>query len=629
MCTIVPMKMNKILTGKRKDMKKHLFIGTASMILAVLPLISYGKTELVNSGKSKYRIIVPKSALEVEKYAALELQDHLKKISGAKLPIVTDAVKPSRGDILLGRNQYFSKIKFSVNFKKLGKEGFAIKTHGKNLIIAGNGRGLLYGVYTFLEKYLGCRWYTAEVSHIPKKKTIVLEDIEDIQVPVLEFREIYYSGAMDPAFAGIHKLNGNISKVGIRNNTPERKGISQERHGGWGYWCHSFYNLVPPETYFKKHPEYYSMINGARKHQNTQLCLSNSDVLKITLKKLKKEMAKPEKDLPVWADKYSYFWSVSQNDGGGQCQCPECTKLNSKEGTPMGSMLPFVNKVAEQFPDKKIATLAYVYSRRAPKHCKPASNVAIQLCGIETGRRAANIPIENGIHANFGRDMREWGKISDHIIVWDYVVQFQNLMAPFPNLRVLQPNMQFFVKNNAKGVFEQGNREKGGEFCELRAYVLAKLLWDPGCDVDAVMNDFLNGYYGKAGPAIRKYIDLMHDNLEKSGATLSIDGNPGRHRNGYLSEAAVKTYNKLFDEAEKQVKDNLEILFRVRTARLPVMFAQLQLGYGSVELRRKIAMEFFELLEKNEIWMLSEVDWRKDQAGNREKYRAHLNRTLK
>ncbi|MCP4643884.1 MAG: hypothetical protein GY851_25805 [bacterium] len=80
---------------------------------------------------------------------------------------------------------------------------------------------------------------------------------------------------------------------------------------------------------------------------------------------------------------------------------------------------------------------------------------------------------------------------------------------------------------------------------------------------------------------------------------------------------------------ERRAQDDPDLQGRVEVARLPIMFAQLQLGYGSVDERRAIADEFLRIAEQESIWMLSEVDWRDDQVGNRDMYKAHLESALK
>ena len=199
----------------------------------------------------------------------------------------------------------------------------------------------------------------------------------------------------------------------------------------WGMWVHTMFSLVPPEKYFDTHPEYYALMAGKR--GKTQLCLTNPDVLKITIEELGKKM----KEKPG-----AKYWSVSQMDTYGSCECNACKAIDDREGSPSGTMIEFINKVAAAFPDKVISTLAYQYTRTAPKKIKPASNVNIMLCTIECDR---NKPIDSDTSkGSFYCDLRDWSKISDNILVWDYVIQFTNMIAPFPILHVLQSNIRLF-----------------------------------------------------------------------------------------------------------------------------------------------------------------------------------------
>jgi hypothetical protein len=91
----------------------------------------------------------------------------------------------------------------------------------------------------------------------------------------------------------------------------------------------------------------------------TQLCLSNPAVLEITTQNLRKKIAQ---------NPAAKYWSVSQNDNRDYCTCDICRSLDSIEGSPSGSIINFVNKVADQFPDKMISTLAYEYGRHATKN---------------------------------------------------------------------------------------------------------------------------------------------------------------------------------------------------------------------------------------------------------------------
>lgn len=492
------------------------------------------KTNLIVNGKSGYKIVLSSGAQKWDSLAAKELRNYIKEISGADIPVVSS---PSGKDIVISIDN------------GIKKDGFAIKINGDAISITGGpGRGTLNAVYSFLEKFTGCRMYTSAVKVIPKKKNIILPQMDIKEEPVFAYRDIHYKESWNTEFSHWHKLDAD----------PESKKI-------WGLFVHTFSRLVPPEKYFKEHPEYFSELNGIRVPDG-QLCLSNPEVFRIVVEELRKRM----KDNPN-----AKIWSVSQNDNFSNCRCSECSKLDEEEGSPSGSLLNFVNKVAREFPDKIISTLAYQYTRQAPKHIKPEKNVNIMFCSIECNRSK---PLETDpSSAGFVNDLKAWSSIAKSMIVWDYVVQFKNTVSPFPNFHVLQPNIQLFKKFNADMMFQQGAGGcTGYEFGELRNYIIAKLLWNPDADVNAVMNDFLNGYYGKGGKFIRQYIDLMTNALKKSNADLLIYGNPIAPMNGYLSAGLIEKYNSLFDRAETAEKKHYDVLNRIKIARLPLKYAMLE-----------------------------------------------------
>jgi len=139
---------------------------------------------------------------------------------------------------------------------------------------------------------------------------------------------------------------------------------------------------------------------------------------------------------------------------------------------------------------------------------------------------------------------------------------------PFPNFKVLQPNIQAFRDNHAIGIMEEADyQSRGGDFEELRTYLLAKLLWNPNCDVDRVINDFMYGYYGRSGQYIRRYFDLLHDRITpETHVHLWV-----KPDNKFFSDRFVQQAEQIFDQAES-VADNEEILRRVEVARLPIMY---------------------------------------------------------
>jgi len=501
---------------------------------------------------AEYQIVVPDQANPVEQQAAEKLQHYVTEMSRKNMVVKKEGEYRSGPAFFLGQTRYAKTRK--IDFKKLKEDGFIYHPVGKDLIVAGGtGKGTLYGIYGLLEMW-GFRMYTSTAIDVPHASSISIPKTEMVAVPVVQYRTTSYRDTRDPEYTDWHRLSS-------RND--------------WGLFVHTFNELVPPDQYGKTHPEYFSLINGNRL-PGTQLCLSNREVLAVLITNLKEKMtAKPS----------ATYWSVSQNDNDQYCRCGPCTELNTKYGgVPSGSILYFVNDVAKAFPEKIISTLAYWYSRTPPQNIQAEANVNIMLCNIESKRQG---PVYETDPA-FSNELITWGKISINILIWDYNIQFANLVSPFPNLHTLKPNIKFYTDHHVNSLYMQANGQAGGEMAGLRAYMICKLMWNPDADDSAIMDEYLNGYYGEAGRYIRQYIDKMRESLVSSGFKLNIFGSPEDAKDAYLSAEMMTVYNGLFDQAEKAVANNPQMLTRVKIARLPLLYTTIQIGRNEVDTPRSM-----------------------------------------
>ena len=506
---------------------------------------------IAEDGRSKAVIVVADDACEPERHAAAELAGFLEQITGAKFETVPPPAA-GRSRLLVGpKAAKLAVPNFSIN--GLGSDGIVIRTMGEDLVLAGgHPRGTLYAVYTFLEDYVGCRWWSSKVSTIPQKQTLKVGKLNVRYVPPLEFREPFWFDAFDGDWAVRNKCNGHAHRLDAKRGG---------KHIYQGF-VHTFFPLIPPNKYFKEHPEWFSEINGKRKYEHAQLCLTNEEMRKELVKNLKARL----RNNPA-----ATIASVSQNDWHGNCQCSKCAAIDKEEGGPSGSLLRFINAVAadieEEFPHVAISTLAYQYTRKPPKYVKPRHNVIVRLCSIEC---SFSKPLADERNKKFRDDIIGWSKVCNRLYIWDYTTDFRHYVMPHPNLRVLGPNVKFFVDNNVKGIFEQGAYQSyGSEMAELRAWVLAKLLWDPTRDGQKLIDEFIDGYYGAAGPHIKAYLKVTHDAVEASGDWL---GCFSQHTAKFLSfETLSKGWGHL-KAAEEAVYNDQDLRFRVQVAQLPLMY---------------------------------------------------------
>ena len=502
----------------------------------------------VDRGRPAATILIPETAGEPERRAAEILRTSILKMSGVDLAVRASARPGGPAVAAIGFAPENLPPAVAPSLRSMRPDGFVITTSTGNLYVCGGGgRGVVYGVVHLLEKYFGCRRYSPTAEVFPQRDDLYVGCLLEVDNPVNDVRIVNGEFALDPDYRDWMRLN-------------DHRGLY-----GDGYYVHTFQRLVPWQIYFEAHPEYFALMNGKRIID--QPCLSRPQVFDIVVAKLRDEMAaQPDRKI----------WSVSQNDNSSYCQCPECLKAIEEEGSPAGPILRFVNRVAALFPDKTISTLAYQYSRPAPRLTRPLPTVEVMLCTIELDRSR---PIaEDPSSRSFVRDIEDWSRICGHLYLWDYTVNFSHHVSPFPNLHVLQPNIRFFVDHGVRKHFQQTNTSPGHEWSELKSYLLARLLWNPRVNVEEVMSDFLEGYYGPAAPFLREYVDALLGALGRSSASLDIYEPPAVHAGDYLSAADVAVYDRLFDKAEAAAAGDLEILTRVRTARLPLMYAKLEIG---------------------------------------------------
>lgn len=526
--------------GGIKPWSSSIIKGIFLFLFIVLNSMHSFSLTLVEHGKSLYTIIVSVNAGKSDLKAAEVLQQYLQKMSGVLIPVKDDSSPEGPYEILVGS----TRRTVVVDSGKIIHDGFIIETKNEKLQITGKGKGTLYGVYTFLDKYLGCRKYTSDYKYIPRKDLISIQAISDLQNPQFQFRSLYYYDAeTDQEYIDWHKLNR----------------IEDQ----WGLWGHSFFKLLSPAEYFEKHPEYFSLVNGKRKAM--QLCLTNYEVLRIVGDNLQKLIAN-EPDMQIW--------SLSQNDDFGACECEKCSVLNSRFQSYQGSLLSFVNKIAERFPDKTISTMAYTFSRKPPVGIKPLKNVNILFSTIDINRAK---PVRNDPRSElFRKEYEAWYDLSSNIIVWDYVVQFSNYFSPFPNLNTLQPNFDYISGFKPSGLFIQGSVEVPGELAGLRTYLLAKLLWNPEADTKLIQEEFLNAYYGEAATHVKEYLNLIHLNADRSWKRMDIYDNPVIPFNTYLKKSDLRSYLAILDRALKVVENDPVLYKRLQILSLPIHFAILQ-----------------------------------------------------
>ncbi|MCL2508719.1 MAG: DUF4838 domain-containing protein [Oscillospiraceae bacterium] len=529
---------------------------------------------LFEDGESDYIIVIADGAEKSIQTGARWLVEFIEEMTGAALDVVSlSALNAGDKFIALG-NTGLDSGALDGDIAQLQNEGFVKRVIDDNVFICGIGRGTMYGCASFIEEQLGCRWFTPELKVIPKNPDLAIDrNLYSIQNTQLEYRDTYWAVMSEyPEFKAFHKMN---SCFGYYNPY-----LGEEYGYGINFidFCHSMERLLTYHEYFTSHPEYFSYNRETKTRTNDQRCLSNPDVLRIVTENTIARIAA--------APAEGTIMSVSPNDNSRVCQCDGCLAVDAIYGGPSGTNIWFLNQVAEAveeaFPEREvyIDTIAYWFTQPPPE-ISPRHNVIVRLCANDS---CCIHPIDKCGHAkgesffDFFKDKPSvfadyaegWSKLCKQtgarLYIWEYTTNFKAYLTPFPNLHVFSNNIQYYIQNNVRGLFEQGDGDStNGEFAELRAYIIAKLMWTPTLDVDHMMREFMDAYYGAgAAPYVREYLDAI---TLKAINTAHIYMS-GRPEDGvYFSSSDLRKYDAIWDKAEKNAVQG-EQLDNVRRSRL-------------------------------------------------------------
>lgn len=498
---------------------------------------------IVKNNESKYHIILPKQPTNNEQFAANLLQQYFYQCYGAKVPIVSECKFKHKREICIGKTNRYSTACEKDNT-------ISIKKDNKRLIFyCQDDKYTMYSVIEFLKKYMGVEMYASNCITYRKDSSLILNDFANYEYTTPNtFRQVN----------SVFNLQDTVLCKWLRND------LYQDLFAA-GYFVHTSNKLLSPMEYYDTHPEYFALVNNERRRE--EVCYSNEEVYKIMKDNLLKAMIlQPDKQ----------WWSISQNDNDVYCQCEKCTALMKEYGSKGAPGFLLVNKMAKEFKDKQIFTLAYTYSRKAPVNINFEPNVNIMLCSIEENR---NKPIELS-QSEFVTDLYQWSKLTNNIFLWDYDVDFAYYTSPFPNLHVLQPNIQLFTNNGASMHFQQANSNTGHEFAPLKNFVLSQLLWNPSLNIDSLIENFSKAYFGPASNYILEYIkDIEAQAIKYSDSiSLGIYNAPTTYKDNILSKQNMDRFEEYFNKAEAIVANDSTYLLRVKTERLSLDYAIMEIG---------------------------------------------------
>ncbi len=567
------------------------FIQVFFLSIGLIPVdttINYGGNEytspeittpmyIVEDGASDYVIVVAETHDECIDTAAEELQMYIEKICGVKLPVVTETQTNSDKVISLGETGFSEKA--DCDYSAIKEDGFLLFSDGESFVIRGeDSRATLFGVYTFLEEYLGVRWFTPELERVPESDDIVIDAA--------------LNRVVEPSFA-VRRNDTMGTNEAYRARTKMNVSFHQNatKYGGtltYSLWDASLITLVP-KSLFAEHPEYFAMDENGNRHTD-HVCMTNPDVLDLVVKNCREIMTN--------ATNGAKFIHIGQDDNINYCHCENCEALYEKYGAVCAPTLIFTNNLADilgpEFPDYTFTFYAYNETDRPPTdttlRCRP--NVAPVLCGLHKACRSHSL-LECGAQdgddsffnlygapeTTIAEDFKVWTEISDRTYIYDYTINFLFSAQFFSNFQYMQETMKYMYDIGITGYIYNCGDGHSAAFNELRNYLLCKLQWDVNADVEYHMTDFMNAYYGEeAAPYIKEIIDIQTAQIAATAHAFDFDWH---YQSGYYP---IHTMIKLDILWQKALNAGIteEQLYNVETANLSWEFFkanQMQLEY--------------------------------------------------
>ena len=518
-------------------------ISTAAWILVLAATSSAGGQEtlapadgprhvLIGDGAFRANIVLPEQPDELETYAANELAKYAKQITAVSLPIAREPVEPKGYGIWLGRTRKAQSAGFTLTEAKLGRDGYAAEADEQGLVVVGRcPLGTLFGVYDLIEREFGVRWCEPDElgEVVPAADTLSVGTFRRQFKPSFDYRWVHSND-----WSLKQRMNVQVKVEG------KPVGVN------WKWHFHTFAILIPPEKYFDDHPEWFSLVGGKRQKStrehshSTQICTTNPEVVDKLAEGLLETLD---------ADPTIEIITLSPNDGGGFCECPNCVALDephrgwfarySKRLTVLNQEI--ARRVAERYPKVKIKVGAYAMYALPPEieGYRPAENLTVQLCHIyfchnhpiTSGKCEAGKTYEPSNNFLPNQDFRAlaetWASLTENLFIYEYYALggwSRNEML-WPMVHTMRHDIPWYHRLGAKGFYTQTGP---WQRAPLNYYIAAKLAWNADLDVDWLIDDFCRKFFEEAAEPMKAYLLEMEAAMVQGDHCISYGLRAGR-----------------------------------------------------------------------------------------------------
>ena len=460
-----------------------------------------------------------------------------------------------------------------VDDPKATEDAFHIRTEGGRVVITARApMGLRFGFYQLMER-LGCRFWAWDDETIPALPSVRVDPLDISWVPPFLMHDLMNREAMT-------KQNDFVSK--IRSVSP----VQFTGNHNIQSMLKAFAEANPKEVYplvKVKDKVTKEVTKEVREFNNLHYCYTAPGIAEALAAELEKEVVKRKGDV-----KHFIYFAGMGDWYGGVCECERCQKIYDEETwtNPDGekrlgvtaTLLRMVNKAAEildaKYPGIQVGTFAYMSLEAPPAKTVPRENVSIYVPRL---RHSASSPANAGGNRSFWLNLERWCQIAKgRVDVWEYGANYVNFIYPYPVLSTMAESIKAYHGIGLRGLMIQGNyASMGGDAIVMNNWVWSRLMSDPSLDTDKLVQEFTEGYYGPAAPAVRDYLKILESTIKSPDAKPISEFSDALK--SYLTPKVLEALTAKIAEARKLVSapEHAQYLPRVNDLAMGVDAARL------------------------------------------------------
>ena len=424
---------------------------------------------------------------------AKELAKYLGQVIGKEVAVVSNET-----DVAEGRGKIVIQIgeALSDDNEYIEMQSFSLRAGTGRMTITGPTKeALLYGVFSFLEDHVDCRFFSTrpEDEYIPSNPNLALAAFRDEQKPAFQIRGAVW---------GVSRNRVNDYKF---------------RAGGFPKtWVLPGHNISDWAKQVSKNCPNALAVYADGSRCNWSLCGTNEDGIKelgrclVEAYEKNKFATRPEEER---------FLAISQMDGSYvNCHCEKCQALIKSEGTEMAPLFNLANRALDEaqktYPDLSAGTYAYFNTLYPPKTLK--ANPKFWVCVVssslsqnQSGDQLNGI-CESPSNRHYCEAIKAWSKYLEgrtSIYHWSGPDPGNN-GSEWPNTFVLCENYRYWRDCG----LTCGQFEALPSRCDLWGvgWLTYRMLWNPDLDYKALLRDSFDKRFGKpAAKYLWEYLEFV------------------------------------------------------------------------------------------------------------------------